>query len=115
MKTRSVASIAAALFVAALIVPLPAFAKYQVPEMLKERIPSAAVEKAPATERVFLCPVSGMKASKDISLMFDGKKVYFCCAHCEEPFLKSPGTYLEKHEKALPVENPRWKNPHPRS
>jgi YHS domain-containing protein len=34
------------------------------------------------------CPVSGEPISKNISVEYEGRKVYFCCEHCQEKFKK---------------------------
>jgi YHS domain-containing protein len=42
------------------------------------------------------CPVMGGAINKDIFVEYKGKKVYFCCAGCEGPFLKDPDKYMDK-------------------
>ncbi len=42
------------------------------------------------------CPVMGGSINKDLFVDHEGKRVYFCCAMCKEPFLKEPAKYLTK-------------------
>ena len=46
-----------------------------------------------------ICPVMGGKINKEIYADHDGKRVYFCCAMCPEPFKKDPAKYIEKMKK----------------
>ena len=41
-----------------------------------------------------VCPVMGGKINKEIYVDHGGKRVYFCCAACIDPFKKSPGKSL---------------------
>ena len=45
------------------------------------------------------CPVMGGKINKELYADHDGKRVYFCCAMCPEPFKKDPAKYIEKMKK----------------
>ena len=43
------------------------------------------------------CPVRGETITKKDSFKdYNGRRVYFCCSGCEEPFSKEPGKFLEK-------------------
>jgi len=42
------------------------------------------------------CPIMGMAIDKNVYTEYKGKKVYFCCAGCETPFLENPEKYLSK-------------------
>lgn len=42
------------------------------------------------------CPIAGMAIDKNVYTEYKGKKVYFCCAGCETPFLENPEKYLSK-------------------
>ncbi len=42
------------------------------------------------------CPVMGGPIDKDVFIIYQGKKVYFCCPGCEASFLKEPEKYLDK-------------------
>jgi len=53
---------------------------------------AVAVETKPQT----VCPVMGGEIDKDLYVDHDGKRVYFCCPACVEPFKKDPATYLKK-------------------
>ena len=37
-----------------------------------------------------VCPVMGGKINKEVYIDYHGKRIYFCCAGCEETFLKDP-------------------------
>jgi YHS domain-containing protein len=43
-----------------------------------------------------ICPVMGNPINKDVFVEYQGKKVYFCCPGCIEPFQKNPEKYLPK-------------------
>jgi YHS domain-containing protein len=45
-----------------------------------------------------VCPVLNGKINKDVYTDYKGKRVYFCCAGCVEPFKKNPEQYLKKME-----------------
>ena len=38
----------------------------------------------------------GGKINKDLYTDYQGKRVYFCCAACIEPFNKDPEKYIKK-------------------
>ncbi|MBN2316406.1 MAG: YHS domain-containing protein [Sedimentisphaerales bacterium] len=42
------------------------------------------------------CPVMGGAINKELFVEYKGKKVYFCCAGCEEQFQKEPEKYIAK-------------------
>ena len=42
------------------------------------------------------CPVMGGVINKEIFIEYKGKKVYFCCPGCEDPFKKEPEKYVQK-------------------
>jgi len=42
------------------------------------------------------CPIMAMAIDKNVYTEYKGKKVYFCCAGCETPFLENPEKYLSK-------------------
>jgi len=42
------------------------------------------------------CPVMGGAINKELFVEYKGKKVYFCCAGCEEQFNKEPEKYIAK-------------------
>ncbi len=44
------------------------------------------------------CPVLGGKIDKKSYADYKGKRVYFCCAGCEETFKKDPDKYIKKLE-----------------
>jgi YHS domain-containing protein len=45
-----------------------------------------------------VCPVMGGKINKELYADHDGKRVYFCCAMCPDPFKKDPQKYIKKME-----------------
>jgi YHS domain-containing protein len=49
-------------------------------------------------KRTFVCPVIGEPAVKDISLMVDGVKYYFCCDPCSKKFKKNPDKYKDGYK-----------------
>jgi len=55
----------------------------------------AATAVAAAVEQT-TCPVMGGAIDKSIFIEYEGKKVYFCCAGCEEQFKKEPEKYIAK-------------------
>jgi YHS domain-containing protein len=55
--------------------------------------PQTASGKAQTT-----CPVMGGNINKNIYTDYQGKRIYFCCAGCDQEFKKDPGKYLKKLE-----------------
>jgi YHS domain-containing protein len=43
-----------------------------------------------------VCPVSGEALDKSVFADYEGRRVYFCCEMCVEPFHKDPQKYLQK-------------------
>jgi YHS domain-containing protein len=72
----------------------------------KEKEPSAAATPAVAapttqpqaidTGDQTLCPVGGGKIDPKVFTEYKGKRVYFCCEGCIEPFKKNPEKYVKK-------------------
>ena len=46
-----------------------------------------------------ICPVMGAKIDKNVSYVWNGERVYFCCPGCIGKFKKDPKKYLNKIEK----------------
>jgi len=44
------------------------------------------------------CPVMGGKINKSLYTDYNGKRIYFCCNACPEPFKKDPEKYIKKME-----------------
>jgi len=44
------------------------------------------------------CPVMGGDINKEVYIDYKGRRIYFCCAGCEEKFMKEPEKYLKKIE-----------------
>ena len=42
------------------------------------------------------CPVMGGDIDKNVFTDYKGRRVYFCCASCQEKFKKDPENYLKK-------------------
>jgi YHS domain-containing protein len=42
------------------------------------------------------CPVMGGPIDKNIFVVYQGKKVYFCCSGCPAEFQKDPAKYISK-------------------
>lgn len=70
----------------------------------KETVPAAAESNksaamaAAASEMIEqpICPVMGGPVDKDVSIVYQGKKVYFCCTSCKAEFEKDPAKYISK-------------------
>jgi YHS domain-containing protein len=45
------------------------------------------------------CPVMGWKIDQKVFADHAGKRVFFCCASCQDKFKAEPEKYLEKMEK----------------
>ena len=58
--------------------------------------PAETKEIASVTIEQTTCPIMGGAIDKNIFTEYKGKKVYFCCAGCEEKFKKEPEKYLAK-------------------
>jgi YHS domain-containing protein len=54
-----------------------------------DKTASAALEQ-------IVCPVMEGPINKELFTEHKGKKVYFCCAGCEDTFLKDPEKYIGK-------------------
>jgi YHS domain-containing protein len=62
---------------------------------------AAAPASAPSTSGISQkkCPVCGGEAiDPTVFVEYKGKKVYFCCSHCKEPFEKNPDKYAASIE-----------------
>lgn len=55
-----------------------------------------AVDKVVSTDEQTVCPIMGQPVNKELYTEYKGKKVYFCCAGCEEKFKQAPEQYLAK-------------------
>ncbi len=56
-----------------------------------------AAATAMASNEQTTCPImDGNKINKNVFVEYKGKKVYFCCAACKEPFEKDPEKYIAK-------------------
>lgn len=58
------------------------------PATVKQAV-TAAVEQT-------VCPVTGDPIDKNVSIDYQGKKVYFCCPACIAPFKADPNKYAAK-------------------
>lgn len=43
-----------------------------------------------------ICPVMSSPIDKNVFVVYQGKKVYFCCTNCKAEFEKNPEKYLSK-------------------
>lgn len=50
----------------------------------------------PATAKQTLCPIMGEEIDASVSVVHEGRKVYFCCEDCIDTFKKDPAKYLAK-------------------
>jgi YHS domain-containing protein len=57
--------------------------------------PTAATAGKPQT----VCPVLGGNINKQYYADYKGKRIYFCCAGCDQEFLKNPEKYMQKLEE----------------
>jgi YHS domain-containing protein len=67
----------------------------KLPQFEKAQPPVKAIAASAGTEQK-VCPIMGGGINKAVFTKYKGKKVYFCCAGCETPFLKNPEKYLSK-------------------
>ena len=58
--------------------------------------PCCADKTVSAVSEQTVCPVMEGPSNKELFTEYKGKKVYFCCAGCEETFLKDPEKYISK-------------------
>ncbi len=56
------------------------------------------MKQADQEHRQTVCPVMGNPVSKDVYTDYKGKRIYFCCSACIEPFKKDPEKYLKQME-----------------
>jgi len=70
------------------LVPLEAEKKPGAMTMPAKKIAAAAEQT--------MCPIMGMAIDKNIFVEYKGKKVYFCCAGCEDKFEANPEQYIAK-------------------
>ena len=68
-------------------------AKTCLPDCMKV---CCADKTASAVSKPTVCPVMEGPINKELFTEYKGKKVYFCCAGCEDTFLKDPEKYLSK-------------------
>jgi len=47
------------------------------------------------------CPVMGGDTTEDAFIIYEGKKIYFCCPGCDKTFLQSPEKYLKNLDTNL--------------
>lgn len=60
---------------------------------------SASVTSSPSGEQR-LCPVTGQPIDTSQFVDHEGKRIYFCCSACKEPFLRDPAKYIRAMEGA---------------
>jgi len=77
-------------------------------KMVKAK-PAAFLAKAYPKDKVVdmknaKCPIRGGKAAKGVSVVFQGRKVHFCCPGCDKAFMKEP------NKKLAMLENPKLKD-----
>jgi YHS domain-containing protein len=55
------------------------------------------IEKVePAPKPQTYCPIMGGEIDKSVYVDYKGKRIYFCCPGCKEPFLKHADEHLAK-------------------
>lgn len=52
-----------------------------------------------------VCPVMGHPVDPDVSIVYQGKRIYFCCPGCDKKFLEDPEKYIRILEKEKEEEN----------
>ncbi len=62
----------------------------------KKSEPAAPKGTSPVATEQTTCPVMGGTINKNMFTEYKGKKVYFCCAGCEEKFKANPQEYVAK-------------------
>ncbi|MFA5110800.1 MAG: YHS domain-containing protein [Desulfobaccales bacterium] len=51
------------------------------------------------------CPVLAGNIDKQLYLDYQGKRIYFCCAGCDQEFKKDPAKYMKKlQEQGITLE-----------
>lgn len=75
-----------------------------------QRLESENIKLETVPKKQTLCPVMGGEIDKNLYSIYEGNKVYFCCAMCKPKFeaepakyiqqMKSQGVELEKAEKS---------------
>jgi YHS domain-containing protein len=58
--------------------------------------PTAVKQAVTAAAEQTVCPVSGDPIDKNVSIDYQGKKVYFCCTACISSFNADPNKYADK-------------------
>ena len=53
------------------------------------------------------CPVTGEPINKQVFTDYKGRRVYFCCPACVEPFKKDPEKYLTKLQAQTQENEPK--------
>lgn len=46
-----------------------------------------------------VCPIQGKAIDKEVSVDFQGQRIYFCCPGCDTDFLKDPEKYFKEMKK----------------
>ena len=62
-------------------------------------------------EPQILCPVMGNAINKEVFTDYNGMRIYFCCAGCDDTFLENPETYLDQM-RAEGIEPESVEQPH---
>ncbi|MHC4156139.1 MAG: YHS domain-containing protein [Planctomycetota bacterium] len=58
--------------------------------------PESAAQAVAVSIEQTTCPIMGQAINKDVFVEYKGKKVYFCCAGCEQKFNADPEKYVAK-------------------
>jgi YHS domain-containing protein len=48
-----------------------------------------------------VCPVMGSAINKELFVDHEGRRIYFCCPACVEPFKKEPAKYIKILDEQL--------------
>ncbi len=60
---------------------------------------AADAKPAPPAMTQTKCPVLGGNINKQVYADYQGKRIYFCCAGCDQEFKQNPEKYMKKLEE----------------
>ncbi len=68
------------------------------PDTYIEKMRGEGIEPEKVSKPQTLCPVMGNPINKETFVDYDGKRIYFCCAGCDQTFMEDPDQYLQQME-----------------
>ncbi|MGB8992697.1 MAG: YHS domain-containing protein [Desulfobaccales bacterium] len=60
---------------------------------------AADPKPAPQGKTQTVCPVLAGNIDRNIYVDYQGKRIYFCCAGCDQEFKQNPEKYMKKLEE----------------